>query len=154
VSGPDEEVVVERRVSAVPGAVFRFFADRDRWLRWQGVDAEIDLRPGGVFRVNVVGDGYASGRFVEVVQDRRVVFTWGWEAADSPVPTGSSTVTIELLPTAEGTLIRLTHRGLPLEALESHRTGWTNYAGRLATVVEGREAGPDPLRGSGEPSAR
>ena len=76
-----EPVVVERVVRAPAGAIFSYFADPDRWTRWQGVDAEIDLRPGGQFRVNVTGDGYASGWFVEVVPNRRVVFTWGWEAA-------------------------------------------------------------------------
>jgi uncharacterized protein YndB with AHSA1/START domain len=39
----------------------------------------------GRFRMDVRGDGHASGRFVEVTPPRRVVFTWGWEIAGSPV---------------------------------------------------------------------
>ena len=141
-----EPEVVERVVRAPAGAIFSYFADPDRWTRWQGVDAEIDLRPGGQFRVNVTGDGYASGWFVEVVPNRRVVFTWGWEAADSPVPPGSSTVEIDLLPEAEGTRVRLTHSGLPAPARELHQQGWESYSRRLAAVSEGRDPGPDPLR--------
>src|SRR5215213_10713000 len=78
------ELVVERRVAASPATVFSFFADRDHWLQWQGVEADIDPQPGGLFRMNVRGDGFASGRFVEVELDRRLVFTLGWEMPGNP----------------------------------------------------------------------
>lgn len=139
-------LVVERRVRVSAAVVFRYLADAERWTSWQGVDAEIDLRPGGVFRVNVTGDGYASGRFVEVVPDRRVVFTWGWEREGSPVSPGSSTVEIDLIQDQDGTLIRLTHSDLPTEARDVHRQGWNNYVGRLAAVSQAEDPGPDPLR--------
>jgi uncharacterized protein YndB with AHSA1/START domain len=144
-SRPDE-LVVERRVSVPPDQVFVYFTDADRWLRWQGTDAQVELRPGGVWRVNVTGDGYASGRVVEVVDNQRIVFTWGWERDDMPVPPGSSTVAIELLPDGEGTIIRLTHSGLPPDSIEIHRAGWENYVTRLATAGEGKDPGPDPFR--------
>jgi uncharacterized protein YndB with AHSA1/START domain len=138
-------LVVERRVNAPADRVFRFFTNGGLWMEWQGTDAEIDLQPGGTFRVNVIGDGYASGHFLEIVENRRVAFTWGWERPDSPVPPGSSTVVIDLLPTEGGTLIRLTHTGLPEDSLEVHRQGWENYVGRLASVAGGIDPGPDPL---------
>ena len=144
-SRPDE-LVVERRVSVPPDRVFVFFTDAERWQRWQGTDAQVELRPGGVLRVNVTGDGYASGRIVEVVDNERIVFTWGWERDDMPVPPGSSTVSIDLVPDGEGTIIRLTHSGLPSDSIEIHRTGWENYIARLATVGEGGDPGPDPFR--------
>jgi uncharacterized protein YndB with AHSA1/START domain len=146
---PHDPVVVERRVQARPQTIFSFFADRDRWMRWQGVDAEIDLRPGGTFRVNVTGDGYASGSFVEVIADRKIVFTWGWEDPERGLPPGSTTVAIELIEQDEGTLLRLTHDGLPLDLVDTHRFGWDNYSTRLAALGEGRDPGPDPLRGAG-----
>jgi uncharacterized protein YndB with AHSA1/START domain len=142
----ERDLVVERRVAVAPGTVFRYFTDRERWMRWQGVDADIDLRPGGAFRVNVTGDGYASGRFTEVIENRRVVFTWGWERDDSPLPPGSSTVAIDLLEEDGGTLIRLTHSGLPPEMVEVHRMGWENYTDRLTAVAEDRDPGPDRMR--------
>jgi len=140
------ELVVERKVSASPQKVFSFFSNPKRWTMWQGVEAEIDLRPEGVFRVNVTGDGYASGTIIEVVPDRKLVFTWGWEREDSPVPPGSSRVTIELAPLEDGTLIRLTHTNLPPDEVEVHRYGWDNYTGRLADLAEDRDPGPDPMR--------
>jgi uncharacterized protein YndB with AHSA1/START domain len=140
-----DDLVIERRVSVPPERVFAYFTDADRWTRWQGTDAELQLRPGGVWRVNVTGDGYASGLVVEVVANERIVFTWGWEGDDRPLTPGSTTVAIDLVPDGDGTIIRLTHSGLPPDEMEIHRVGWENYATRLAAVSEGKEPGPDPL---------
>lgn len=53
---------------------------------------------------------------------------------------------IELIDVVNGTLLRLTHRGLHEPDREIHRVGWENYTARLAAVGEGRDPGPDPLR--------
>jgi uncharacterized protein YndB with AHSA1/START domain len=137
-------VVVERRIKASPETVFRFFTDPERWLRWQGVTAELEPRPGGRFRMDVRGDGHASGQFLEVVPARRVVFTWGWEMEGNPVPPGSSTVEVDLWPDGDGTVVRLTHRGLPADAFATHQAGWEHYLDRLATTAGGGDPGPDP----------
>jgi uncharacterized protein YndB with AHSA1/START domain len=88
----------------------------------------------------------AEGRFVQLVPDSRVVFTWGWRG-DEVVPPGSSTVEIELAPDGEGTLLRLTHRDLPPEQRPVHRAGWDHYLPRLAIVSGGGDAGPDAVPG-------
>jgi uncharacterized protein YndB with AHSA1/START domain len=137
-------VTVHRVIKARPATVFSFFTDRDRWLSWQGVTAEIDPRPGGVFRMNVRGDGFASGRFVAVEPPHRIVFTWGWEGADSPVPPGSSTVEITLEADGDdGTRLTLIHSGLPLPALDMHRDGWNHYLDRLTIRAAGGDPGPE-----------
>jgi uncharacterized protein YndB with AHSA1/START domain len=139
-------VVVERHIAAPPATVFSFFSDVTRWLRWQGVEADIELEPGGVFRMNVRGDGFASGSVLEVVPERRLVFTWGWEEESLGVPPGSTVVEIELVPDGDGTFLRLTHRELPSGAIEVHREGWEHYTGRLVVIAEGGDPGPDPAR--------
>ena len=137
-------VTVRRSIKATPATVFSFFTDRDRWLSWQGVTAEIDARPGGVFRMNVRGDGWASGRFTAVEPHRRIAFTWGWEGDDSPVPPGSSTVEITLEPDGDGgTLLTLIHSGLPLPAVDVHRDGWNHFLDRLTIRASGGDPGPD-----------
>lgn len=140
-------VTLQRTIKARPDTVFSFFTDRDRWLSWQGVAAEIDARPGGVFRMNVRGDGWASGHFVAVEPHRRIVFTWGWEGDDSPVPPGSSTVEVTLEPDGDGTLLTLVHSGLPLPALDVHREGWNHYLDRLTVRAGGGDPGPDATAG-------
>ena len=94
------------------------------------------------------GDGFVSGRFVEVNAPRRLVFTWGWEGGDDapyPVPPGASTVELELEPDGDGTRLRLTHRirGVDLGPLVEQ--GWTHYLDRLVTRAEGHDPGPDPM---------
>jgi uncharacterized protein YndB with AHSA1/START domain len=146
-----DTVVVERLVKAPPDTVFAFFTDPVRWRRWQGVDAAIDPRPDGVFRVNVRGDGYASGRVLHIDPPHRIVFTWGWEMDGNPMPPGSTVVEIDLLPDPAGTLVRLTHRGLPDGMREPHAEGWAHYLDRLTVTAVGDDPGPDPwLTGSPE----
>jgi uncharacterized protein YndB with AHSA1/START domain len=102
----------------------------------------MELVAGGLWRVNVTGQGFASGRVVEVVENERVVFTWGWERGPA-VPPGSTTVAIELVPDGDGTLIRLTHSDLPPDQIEVHRYGWDHFVRRLADVSIGRDPGPN-----------
>jgi uncharacterized protein YndB with AHSA1/START domain len=143
-------VTVHRIIRARPSTVFSFFTDPNRWLSWQGMTAEIDARPGGIFRMNVRGDGWASGEFVTVAPYERIVFTWGWEGDDSPVPPGSSTVEVTLRPLgAEHTELTLTHHGLPPPALDVHREGWNHYLDRLTIRAAGGDPGPDPSAGDG-----
>jgi uncharacterized protein YndB with AHSA1/START domain len=131
----EDVVSLERYINAPPATVFSFFSSGERWLLWQGVEATIELRPGGLLRINVSGDGFASGRILEVIPERRLVFTWGWESGQPPVPLGSSTVEIELAPEGAGTRLRLRHSGLPPEFVELHRQGWDLYVSRLAAVA-------------------
>jgi uncharacterized protein YndB with AHSA1/START domain len=146
-----ERAVVERFIAAAPDRVYGLLTSAEGWLRWQGTEASVDARPGGVVRVDVTGDGVAAGRFEELVPGRRVVFTWGWEGPDHPVPPGSSRVEIDLVPEGRGTRLRLTHTvgapgfGPKVEA------GWRHYGARLAAAAEGADPGPDPWRvGAGE----
>lgn len=138
------DVVVTRWISASPATVFSFFTDVERWTSWQGVEGEIDARPGGVFQIRMPGGQVASGRFVEVVPEKRLVFTWGWEGDAPPVPAGSTTVVIELEPDQTGTMLHLTHSALaPPPVAEHHRDGWERYLERLRIRAEGGDPGPD-----------
>jgi uncharacterized protein YndB with AHSA1/START domain len=138
------DVVVTRMIAASPATVFSFFTDIERWIAWQGVAGEIDARTGGALQITMPGGQVASGRFIEVIPEQRLVFTWGWEGEDPPVPPGSTTVVVELEPDGAGTLLRLTHSALaPPPVAEHHRAGWENYLERLKTRAEGRDPGPD-----------
>ena len=140
---PPPALVVERRVAAPPSAVYAYLTDSVRWARWQGAAAEIEAVPGGVFRMRMGNGMLAEGRFLTLVPNHRVEFTWGWEGHPT-VPPGSTTVEVELLADAGGTLIRLTHRGLPPGEVANHQAGWRHYLPRLSTVAEGGDPGLDP----------
>lgn len=96
------EITLEQRIAAPPSTVYRYLTESDKWRLWQGTDAQLDARPGGIFSM-VMGNGMnARGQFVELVQDERVVFTWGW--IDQPgIPPGSTTVEVTLSADDDGT---------------------------------------------------
>src|SRR5437764_878668 len=131
-----------------PPTVWQFLVDSDKATRWMGQTASFDPRPGGEYRVGVIPGHTAAGEFVELDPPHRLVFTWGWEPGHesaSPVPPGSSTIEIELIPSGEGTTLRFRHHGLPSpEAAASHAHGWDHYLERLATVAGGGDPGEDP----------
>jgi uncharacterized protein YndB with AHSA1/START domain len=136
---------VEARVQASPETVFSYFTDPDKYRRWMGAQAELDPRPGGIYRVNVDGRNFVRGHFVEIEPPSRLVITWGWED-DPAIPPGSTTVEIRLIEDGDGTIVRIRHSGLPNEpARKQHEEGWRHYAGRLAVVGSGGDPGPDPL---------
>jgi uncharacterized protein YndB with AHSA1/START domain len=135
-------IVVEQWIEAPPSTVYRYLTGSDEWKRWQGVDARLDAREGGIFAM-LMGNGMrAGGEFVRLVKDELVVFTWGW--VDHPViPPGSTTVEISLTKNGKGTLLTLTHR-LPDDEADLHRAGWAHYLPRLASAAAGLDPGPDP----------
>ena len=63
------------------------------------------------------------------------------------MPSGTTTVEFELVPDGDGTLVRLTHRGIPAEDVPIHRAGWDVFVPRLALAAEGGAPGPMPLPG-------
>ena len=142
-----EPLVVERQTSAAAEVVYEYLVNSADWVTWQGADAELEPEPGGIFRITTDDGRIARGQYVELRPSERVVFTWGW--VDHPgVPPGSTTVTIELMPNADGTLIRLTHEGLSPEEAGVHRLGRSHYLPRLAIAAAGTDPGPDEgLRG-------
>jgi uncharacterized protein YndB with AHSA1/START domain len=140
----------EIHIAARPEIVFGFFTDPAMMVRWKGLRATLDPRPGGVYRVDVNGRDVARGEYLEVTPHRRIVFTWGWEGENSLLPPGASTVEVTLIPDGDGTLVRLRHSGLPTEeARRLHAQGWDHYLPRLILAAEGRDPGPDPNVASG-----
>jgi uncharacterized protein YndB with AHSA1/START domain len=133
------EVVVE----ASPATIFPFLVDPAQHVLWMGTEAELDPRPGGVYNVLCQGRHPGAGTFIEVVPDSKVVFTFGWDLPDHPIPAGSTEVEITLIPVGDRTTVRLTHRGLPDDAVSDHTQGWDHYLGRLSVAATGGDAGPD-----------
>ena len=147
----NEPLVVRREVqiAAPPATVFAFLTDPQKILRWMGTEATMEPHPGGLYLVNVTGKDIARGRFTEVIPVHRLAYSFGWDEHDKNVPPGSSLIEIDLIDEANGTLLRMTHSGLPNAAqCASHEKGWTHYIGRLALAAAGQDVGPDrgPVR--------
>jgi len=143
----DESLVVRREteIAAPPATVFAFLTDPDKIMRWMGAEATTEAHPGGLYLLKgVSGRRNARGAFREVVPVHRLAYSFGWEG-DEAVPPGSSLIEIDLIERNGGTLLRMTHTGLPnAEQCASHARGWAHYLERLAVAAAGRDPGPDP----------
>jgi uncharacterized protein YndB with AHSA1/START domain len=144
-------------VIAAPCArVFRAFvtpAAVARWLPPDGMTADVhawDARPGGAVHVTLRYDerppgspgkttdrtDVVRGRFVEAVEDERVVLEVDFEA-DDPAFAGTMTMTWSLHATAGGTRASLVAENVPPGiAPEAHETGLRSTLEHLAAYVE------------------
>lgn len=128
-------VQTERLFAASAAEIFAAWTEpvvMRRWFHmaesWSTPHAEVDLRRGGVYRVDMVtGNGQAltyRGTYVEVDPPRRLAFTWPPLAQPDVV----TTVTVEMIdqPGGSGTLVSLTHDGLSDdETAKANQEGWT-----------------------------
>ena len=134
--------------------VYALLTDADRFVTWMAPTATLDPSPGGVITWTHLNGDVASGHYIEVVPNRRVVFTFGWARPDVEVPPGSTTVEIDLRQTDTGTELHLVHRGLAGPMADAHAGGWNNYLRRLARVAAGHDPGPDALAHERVPTAK
>jgi uncharacterized protein YndB with AHSA1/START domain len=145
-------VELEHRVIGSPEEVFEYFTDPDKYRLWKGLEAELDARPGGFYRVRMAPQVWVSGRYVAVERPSKLVMTWGFESDDfvlprglGEVPPGTSAVEFTFSEDGDGTVIRVRHVGLPNEeARFAHNLGWESYLARLALVRTGDDPGEEP----------
>jgi len=144
----NEPLVVRRetQVAAPPATVFAYLTDPDKIVSWVGAEAVTETHPGGLYLLKgVAGDParIARGAFREVVPVHRLAYTFGWEAGQE-VPPGSSLIEIDLIERDGGTLVRLTHSGLPnASQCANHDRGWAHYLSRLTIAAGGGQPGAD-----------
>ena len=73
----------------------------------------------------------------------RLAYSFGWDGREE-VPPGSSLIEIDLIDQDEGTLLRMTHSGLPnATQCANHDKGWAHYLSRLAVAAAGGNPGID-----------
>jgi uncharacterized protein YndB with AHSA1/START domain len=129
--------------------VFSIWTTRAHMIRWWGPKEhttphlDLDFRVGGAYRaciVNAAGvESWMGGRFVEIVENERIVFTFQWEgAADGKGVETLITVTFE---ERDGKTTQTFHQApfLDADSRDNHVRGWTQliekeqaYAERMA----------------------
>src|ERR1700693_305506 len=87
-----EAIELEVRIAAKPETIFPFLSDGTKMAQWFGAKAELEARPGGIFRVEINNQATARGEVVAVETNKSIAFTFGWEGQDQDhgVPPGSS----------------------------------------------------------------
>ena len=119
------QLTVERLMSAPPRVLYRAWTqDFDPWFAAPGtvlMTPEVDVP--FFFESRFAGERHPHyGRFLRLVPDELVEFTWVTAAGTKGVET---VVTVELEPGDGGTLLRLTHQGfVDEESRDGHEKGW------------------------------
>lgn len=134
-------LVVSRVLDAPRRAVFQAWTTAEQVAAWWGpmgfvtTICEMDIRPGGRFRVSARSpdgvDYCKTGTYQEIVAPERIVFTFAWvDGGEMPTHQTLVTVSFEDL----GNRTRLTLRQEVFETAEwceSHRIGWTSCLERF-----------------------
>jgi uncharacterized protein YndB with AHSA1/START domain len=134
-------LVVRKQMAASCEEVFDAWTDPMSLMEFmkppsvQRIDAKVDARVGGKFRIDMVGASSTtthSGEYLAIDRPRLIKFTWISKNTDNR-PT---VVTIELTPRgATSCEIVLTHTELPENQVKAHTAGWTAIADMLADFV-------------------
>ena len=138
-----QTLVVKKLIRAERAKVFAAWTEPELMRRWffpEGmslVSSESDVRVGGRFRA-AMSDGSnthtVTGTYREIVAGERLAFTHTWEERD-PVET---LVTVEFMDQDGGTLVTLSHEGLPSESSRlGHEGGWLGALANLSKFLKG-----------------
>lgn len=129
-----------RALPASPERVWRAFTDPAALAAWFwpaetfGTVVEVDLRPGGRFRIDAAAKGFAvSGSYLEVQEPHRLVFSWRWDGEAT-----ETLVTVLIRGTAGGSELDLTHdRFADPGTRDSNAQGWADCLDRLPAWLAG-----------------
>jgi uncharacterized protein YndB with AHSA1/START domain len=132
-------ITIKRHLKAPRERVWKAWTTGEALKRWFGpsdatsIDvAEVDLRPGGRYRIVMRENGgethEVGGVYREIEPYARLVFTWAWVTT----PERESLVTVQLKEVGAETDLTLTHEHFFDEAArDRHQHGWSGSLDRL-----------------------
>jgi len=134
-----------RLIQADPAAVFEAWTDPKQLNLWSApepmdVEAEVDLRVGGRYRILMKGSHggvfTAVGEYREIDPPNRLSYTWKWEEAGNDYY--DTLVTVEFHDRDGATEVVLIHELFPnAEIAGKHNEGWTSCLTRLEGLFVG-----------------
>ncbi|MGM7703230.1 SRPBCC family protein [Pseudalkalibacillus sp. Hm43] len=115
--------------------MYQAWTNAEELAKWWGPEGytttvdQMDVKVGGEYKFAMhPPEGEAKvlvGRYEEVVQNEKLVFTWQWEDADNAFP--ETKVTVQFVDQDGSTEVKVTHEQLPSEeAAEGHNQGWSS----------------------------
>lgn len=136
---------MSRRFAASRERVFQAWTDpallRRWWAAlqgWEGGEAEVDLRPGGRYRLSMrdpqAGAEYTVvGEYVDVRPPERLAYTWTWAGEPAEMRGSEGTlVVVEFHDDGDGTEVVLTHSGFADGRIRDlHGEGWAGCLDNL-----------------------
>ena len=118
-----DTVIIKQEVDlpGTPKEVYEAYIDSVKHAAFTCYSAEIDRYVGGSMKA---GGDYISGEMVELVPEARIVQTW--HASDFPEG-HFSRLELDLEPSENGTVLRMTHSGVPAEMEKDIADGWHQH---------------------------
>ena len=84
---------------------------------------EVDPVPAGIYRLIMPDDSRMNGKFLAVVPNQHLRYTWDWEG-DAEV----TEISVDFKVTKSGTSIQIVHSGFLSErSYQMHSDGWDSY---------------------------
>jgi len=148
---PERDLILTRLIDAPREKVYRAWTDASllrQWFApapWTTPHAELDVRPGGANTITMRSpdgnDMPCSGVYLEVVPNRRLVFTDAYTSAWQPSQKPFMTVIVTFENEAGKTRYTARVRHWTVADRETHEKmgfhqGWGQCADQLAAVVE------------------
>ena len=149
---PELDLILERVVDVRPELVWKAWTEPEhlkQWFTpkpWETVDCEIDLRPGGIFSTTMrspEGEVMPAnpGCYLEVVENRKLVFTDALGPGYRPKSAAFMTASILLEPEGSGTRYTAIAMHADPEAKKKHEEmgflhGWGTALEQLVAYVK------------------
>ncbi len=116
-------------IKAPSEKIFACFTNEEAMLSWHGKEVTLDPVPGGIYKVVFPNDDVILGQYIEVVPNKKVVYTANYGNV-------KSTVSVEFIPQNDGTLVKLRQEFLPEQDTSSFDGGWDYFINLLRQVME------------------
>jgi uncharacterized protein YndB with AHSA1/START domain len=141
--GRADTIVQEIAIRRPAEKIFEAMTNADELVKWWRVEGkfqiihmESDLRPGGKWRMRLVGgrgtETVVSGEYRKIERPHLLILTWIRENEDAT----ETLVRWELAEKDGVTTVRVTHSGLTSESLRARNDGWPMILGLLQVHVE------------------
>jgi len=128
---------VPKLLPASPDRVYKAWTDEKEATAWLANGGRAILQPhvDGLFFIDMVYLEHTYphyGRYLATEPGKRLEFTWVSQGTEGK----ESIVEVTFTPHSDGTMLTLTHRGLPSEeSANQHTGGWSEILDVLATSV-------------------
>jgi len=75
-------------IDAPASTLFKYLVQPELMSMWMGQACMFEPFEGGEYRCEINDNIVAGGKVLEVVQDKKIVYTFGWEGDENPVTSG------------------------------------------------------------------
>lgn len=137
-------IVLEAEFPGWPAAeLFAHWSRPELLVRWFPTEAEVDLRPGGAYRLAWPAHGYeVRGRIIDLIPGADLRLTW--QGVHDPPSIDPKVLWLRFLEVGSGSLLKLSHGPYSLDRVDEQRLraeqtdAWKYYFGCLEQL-----RGPD-----------